>query len=355
MKHFLLISISVHIAALSVFFQASASTTLKSGESVHLYFGCEIYDIRNTSNPKLQKIFSGELCIFQNDGSVIQTLSDRVVKYDARMKELWSLPTEAHHQINLSPDGKQILILGSEAVLPKPKQGRARSDVLFVLDQNGKIKKRFSFFENRQQFQAAAWKNAVDRKFPIIWSPERFKEVSWEITHANSFYEIESHNAEKTNPEFKRGNYIVNDISLMMAFVLDASLTKIVWQKSLRPEVWNMTHDVQVLPSGRLFYYDNGTTKNPQSQLVEMDLATGKDVWVYRGQKGAQFYSKRWGSVQRLPDGGTLFTDFTTRQEIIEIDADGNRRWSWHPGANKYLQQARKADLSEFLKNNKAL
>ena len=349
-----IVQLSVLLVALTLSHAAKSANGDKAVGPFHLFFGCEIYDVQNTAQPKLLKKFGGELCIFQNDGTVIQTLPDRVAKYDVRMRELWSLPTKAHHQINLSPDGKQILILGSEAVLPNPKQGRARSDVLFVLDQNGKVKKRFSFFENRRQFNKTAWKNAVDRKFPMIWSPSRFKEVHWEITHANTFYEIESHSAEKTNPEFKKGNYIVNDISLMMAFVLDASLKKILWQKSLRPEFWNMTHDVQVLPNGRLLYYDNGTKDNPQSQLVEMDLATGKDVWVYRGQKGEKFYSKRWGGVQRLADGGTLYTDITTRQEIIEIDADGNRRWSWHPGPTKYLQQARKVDLGDFLKNNKA-
>ncbi len=325
------------------------------GALPHLYFGCEIYDVSNPSKPKLARKFPGELCLFFKDGSIVQTLQDRVAKYDARMKELWSLPTKAHHQVNLSPDGRHILIIGSEAVLTYRKYGRARSDVLYVVDQNGKVQKRFSFYDNRKQFNQAAWKNAAERRFPMVWNLDRFKEVKWEISHANSFYEIEANIAEKTNPEFKKGGYIVNDVSLMLAFVLDSSLKKIVWQKSLRPEVWNMTHDVQVLSNGRLLYYDNGTKENPQSSLRETDLATGKDEWVYRGQEGVRFFSNRWGGIQRLADGGTLYTDITTRPEIIEIDVSGKRRWSWYPGDGKYLQQARKVDLSDFLKNNKAL
>ncbi len=261
----------------------------------------------------------------------------------------------AHHQLNLSANGKQVLIIGSEAVLPNIKYGRARSDVLFVLSQNGRVEKRFSLYENRKQFEQKAWKSAVDRRFPMIWNLVRFKEVKWEITHTNSFYEIQAHSAEKSNPAFKRGNYLVNDASLMMAFVLDSKLKKVLWQKSLRPEAWNMTHDVQVLPTGRLFYYDNGTKENPQSQLLETDIATGKDVWIHKGQKGEQFFSNRWGGVQRLEDGGTLYTDITTAPKIVEIDALGAERWSWYPGEGKYLQQARKTDLSDFLKNNKAL
>lgn len=331
-----------------MFFSADAAA------APHLYFGCEIYDISDTSTPKLLRKFPGEICLFLNDGSVVQILPDRVSKTDTRMKELWSVPTKGHHQLNLSPDGRHILIIGSETVLPDRRYGNARSDVLYVVDQEGNVKKRFSFYENRKQFQRSAWKNAVDRRFPMIWSLARFKEVKWEITHANTFYEIDSHSAEKTNPEFKKGNYIVNDISLMMAFVLDSELKKVLWQKSLRPEFWNMTHDVQVLPNGRLLYYDNGTKENPQSSLRETDLATWKDAWTYQGQPGAKFYSKRWGGVQRLPDGGTLYTDITTRPEIIEIDQSGKRRWSWEPGEGKYLQQARKTDLSDFLKNNKA-
>lgn len=321
----------------------------------HLYFGCEIYDIRSPASPVMLRRFAGELCLFQDDGSVLQVLSDRVAKYDSKMKEVWSLPTRAHHQLNLSNDGKEILIIGSEAVLADKKSGRARSDVLFVVDQNGKIKKRFSFFENRKQFQQKAWQQAVDRKFPMIWNLKIFKDVSWELTHANSFYEIPSHQAESKKPEFKNRNYIVNDISLMMAFSLDSSLKKVLWQKSLRPEHWNMIHDVQILQNGHMLYYDNGTKENPKSALREVNLLTDKEVWSFTGFPGAPFYSKRWGGLQRLPDGGTLYTDITHGPEIVELDANGKKRWSWRPGDGKYLQQARKSNLGSFLKNNRAL
>jgi hypothetical protein len=325
----------------------------KTTQTPHLYFGCEIYDIQNIAAPKLVRMFAGEYCLFQKDGSVIQTLSERVVKYDRNMKELWSLPTKAHHQVNASVDGSQILILGSEAVEPDKQHGLARSDVLFVLDQSGEVKKKFSFYDNSKQVNKLDWDMAVKRRHRMQFGFQRFKDLKYEITHANSFYEIGPHAAEELNPAFKRGNYIVNDGSLMMAFVLDSSLTKIVWQRRLRRD-WHLLHDLQVLPTGRLFFYDNGPLKNGKSQLVETDLATWKDVWTYRGPEGKRFFAKRSGGVQRLADGGTLYT-ISNRPEIIEIDANGKKRWSWYPGDNKHLQQARKDDLSEFLANNGAI
>lgn len=332
----------------------------------HLHFGCEIYEVKVDSKtgkrtlPKALRKFPGELCLFQADGSVVMTFRHRVAKFDEKMKELWSYPTRAHHQLNASQNGSEILVIGSEIVdVGDKKAGNARSDVLLILGQDGKLKKRFSLFEGRKQFHQKAWRDAVARRFPMIWNVERFQEAKWEITHVNTFYEIPENALGKESPKgfsaFQAGGYIVNDISLMRMFVLDRDLKKVLWQKAIRPEAGHMTHDTQILSNGNLLFYDNGTPERPFSQLVEHNLVSGIDHWTYPKSFDKAFYAKRWGGIQILKSGNILFTDITKSPRIVEIDRQGVELWSWSPPENTYLQQARIEDLSNFLSRNQGI
>lgn len=359
---------ALRIFWLSTVFASIFSGSLGNAFAPHFTIGCEIYGRGDHGKVNLLRRFPGELCLFADDGSLVLSEKDQIIRFDKDMKKLWSLPIQAHHQVNWSADRRAILVIGSETIEigSGSKVERVRSDALYVIDLKGKVQKRFSFFEQRHQFNEKAWRAAMLRRYsserawktaapghrPDFLELSRFKGASWELTHANSFYEIEAHDAEPVRKEFRRGNYIVNDISLMMAFVLSSDLKRILWQKSLRKELWNMVHDVQVLPTGRLLLYDNGTPERPISQLVEIDLGTLSDVWTYRRAPPKTFYSPRWGGVQRLVDGRTLFTDITTVPTCIEIDRDGQEVWRWEPGKGKYLQQARVLNLNDFLRYN---
>lgn len=332
------------------------------GDGPHLYFGCEIYEVNfdlpvgRRPQPRLIKKMPGEQCLFKGDGSVVLTQTNEVVKYDHRMKKLWGFPTRAHHQINASANLDEILVIGTESIASKEiGSDPARADVLYVLGQDGKIKKRFSLFENRKQIDHRSWAEAIAGKFPLTWTLARFGDVKWELTHTNTFYELVPTPAGTRRQEFQAGNYIINDISLMLTIVIDRDLKQILWQKALgvRP---NMIHDTQLLQNGNLLYYDNGTKHRPYGRLVELDLNSGKELWVFPPAPSRAFYAPRLGGVQRLKSGGTLYTDTTKKPCIIELSKAGKEVWTWCPDrSSEYLQQARAADLTQFLKNNKGL
>ncbi len=331
-------------------------------EGQHLHFGCEIYEVARDSktgkrtSPRSLRKFPGELCLFQKDGSVVMTFPQRVAKFDAQMREVWSYPTRAHHQINSSLDGSEILVIGSEIVDVGDKAtGRARGDLLLVLGQDGKLRRSFSLAKEHAQFLKKSWQDAVKRRYPMVWNVSRFGEVKWEVTHVNTFYEISANDVTKSIPAFQSGGYIVNDISLMLTFVLDKNLKKVLWQKAMREDDWHMTHDTQILKNGNMLFYDNGTPTRPFSQLIEHDLVSGKDVWVYPAKPSKAFYAKRWGGLQLLKSGTVLFTDITSKPRIVEIDRAGHEQWSWSLAQDTYLQQARIEDLSQFLANNRGI
>lgn len=323
---------------------------LSATESGHNIIGCEIFAM----DKKMIRKFPGELCAFMRDGQLLASEESQIVSYGKKNNKLWTKEIKAHHQVNLNLAQEKFLVIGSRTVTPKNKAA-ARSDVLYLINRHGDIEKSFDLFEQQAQFDKIAWNQAASRKFPIVWTPSRFSDASWELTHVNSFYEIPENSFAKVNSAFSKGNFIVNDISLMLVFVLSADLKKVLWQSRLSTEAWTMYHDVQVLENGHLLYYENKTTNKSYTSLIEYDLQNNKIVWVYNRDPKKSFNAPHWGGVQLLKDKNILFTDITSGPKSIVIDRSGKVLWEMQSPPKTYLQQIKRQDLTAFLYNNKGL
>jgi outer membrane protein assembly factor BamB len=85
-----------------------------------------------------------------------------------------------------------------------------------------------------------------------------------------------------------------------------------------------------MLDSGHILIFDNGTYRE-WSRVVEMDPATGRIVWEYRGDPPEAFYSKWRGSNQRFPNGNTLICE-SERGHVFEVAENGEIVWEfWNP------------------------
>ena len=91
-------------------------------------------------------------------------------------------------------------------------------------------------------------------------------------------------------------------------------------------------HDAQILKSGNLLLFANGyKTKGPAlpfSQIVEMDLTTGQDVWTYVGDPPWSSNSPHISGVQRLSSGNTLICEGLWGR-IFEVTPDGRIVWEY--------------------------
>ena len=330
-------------------------------QTEHNVINCEIYDM----NKQLIRRVPGKMCIFLDNGGFISAQKENLVYYDNLRNEVWSQKIYPHHQMNLSIDQNSILVLGSQTQKMKgpKKTEKVRFDVLYILNLDGKILQTFDFYKNKNQFNKLQWLNAEKRKHSQIGAKELYSGVDWELTHANSFYEIPENTISATLPAFQKGNYIINDISLMLVFILSSDLKKILWQSTLLPEVWTMLHDVQVKPdSNLLVLYDNGTPERPQTRLVEFDVLQDKIHWQFPSVLTSTFYSKKMGGVQVLKNGHFLYNDITDIPVAHEIDRQGKMIWSLTPRfqyASKTkmepFQQIKRFDLSPFLKKHRGL
>lgn len=325
---------------------------------------CDIYNEKQ----ELIRKFPGRMCQFFEDGSFLSAVQDKLVYYDKFLTKVWSKDLYPHHQFNMSLDEKKILVIGSEIVELKAdsklkESTWIRSDVLYVMSRDGKILNQFNLYENRSQFDKKSWKSAMDRKFPIVWDLSLYKKAKWEVTHTNSFHEIPDNKIAIKIPAFKKGNFLVNDISLMQSFVLSSDLKTVLWQDQIIHSDWTMFHDVQVVEnSENIIFYDNGTPLRPETRLVEYNLVKNDISWQYPKELTTSFYSKKMGGLQLLENGDFLYNDLTKSAEFFEVNRKGEKVKSFLLG-HKYsldldknpFQQVKKMDLSKFLENQRGL
>jgi len=200
---------------------------------------------------------------------------------------------------------------------------------------------------------------------------DRFREVTpsgetvWEW-HSVDHYEEFEFTSEAKNLIRKRGgdwlhtntldvlpdgNIITCFRNLGMIAIVDKKTGKFIWKydKLVGP------HHPNMIDNGNIIVYDNGgqsgypAVKRDYTRLVEVNPKTDEVVWEYsylppnwvrthrshhlQARHRSQFYSRAWGSIQRLPNGNTLSLD-ATGGRLFEITHKGEIVWEF---VNPYL------------------
>lgn len=360
----------------------------------HYVVDCMILD----DSRKLIRQYPGEICLFLSDGSFIATFKDigipspdtkgRVDRIGPDGSVLWSKPHFTHHQLNLSVNQKELLVMATEFVKNDPAPLWA--DVLLVLDlQKGKTLKKKIIGDNPKQFLKD---NRYSRLNCRTYNDKDLRIPFCEISHINAFMEI-GPNKNSSNVSFlNEGNYLITDANPANVHVLDKNLSKIIWSKSFRPKSFGLIHDGQVLQDGTILFYNNqgpfpdyGIESLKRSaemnfydpvlnQIVRTEkidskwpkaftLSFGKFGldFIIRNKSEYQIYSPDMGGVQDL--GEALLYNVNSPVDggyAMEINhAIGGKQWIWNfpfnykkgiPGA---FLQIKKINLDQFLKNNK--
>jgi hypothetical protein len=302
----------------------------------------------------------GARCIFFPDGSLTTGSNERLARVGPDGIKKWARPIDTHHVMSLSEDGKKLLVMTRS--LRKVKGQRVRFDKLALYDLDGKELAAFDFYNHRGEIEKRLSKDKRGKLLVIPDDPTRHvpDDVKLEFSHANAFAEIPENAAAGKNPAFAKGNFIVNGLG-QNVFILDKGLRKILWSM----ELGYSAHDVQVLPSGRLMLYRNSSPPELGenfSTIEELDPFTSESSVLYKADP-PQSFSSRWnGGAQILENGHLFLSDITNGGRIFEVDKNGKTVWSKpyplidaRTGKPEEFQQARRLDLSEFLKNHKGL
>ena len=105
----------------------------------------------------------------------------------------------------------------------------------------------------------------------------------------------------------------------------DPKKREVVWAKK---GSWRKQHEPVLLPSGTMLLFDNqkgGTDSN----VLEFDPVSMKEVWSYRGGKDGAFYSAECGVASRLPNGNTLVVE-SLNGRAFEVNPAKKIVWEYY-------------------------
>lgn len=281
--------------------QAASSTDWRT---LQIVAHCTILNFKG----EVLKQFPGAICAFLPDGRFVSGTTSELAMYDASEKKLWAIPGHFHHQVNLSQDKKTILALSSLSEFKDKKM--IRKDRFLRISLEGKILGDsnsgvlFSHFAIDKGVSGVNFKNAGAKEGPVL-----------EGSHFNSIHEIPSNKLAQSNPAFREGNVIVNDVSAGV-FIFSKDLSKPLFMHRHKLPIY--THDTQVNEKGNLIYFNNeqvGTQSNlqggPYSGVEEINPLTGKMIYQFFGRPKEIFYSACCGGVQELDNETLLISHMT--------------------------------------------
>ena len=320
----------------------------------HIHSGCSIYDSVGTLLAKVP----GLRCLFFADGSYLSGDQDELVYFDATNIAKWNRPLTTHHLLTLTKAGH--VLVGSSSRL-KIRNSWFRTDVLHLVDlKTGKSIHQFDFGSIKSWIEKGEEKR-MDASYDYSPRSKSLSEVTQEVSHMNSYYEIpELDPGVEKSPGLRAGSIIVNFIGASRLFILDQKLSHVVGRIDLGP--LRSKHDVQVERAGTLLIYGNVASENPPiTRGLRYDLRKKRQVAQWPAAEPT-FFAPVAGSIQILPDGHVFMSDLSAGPRALEFDQRGTlvKEISLGPKFDASqtpngLQEAKRLDLSAFLKNHRAL
>jgi hypothetical protein len=252
-----------------------------------------------------------------------------LVKLDRHSNVLWSYAGLAHHDLDVSDDGRIFVLTRRRTRNAGDGRHEAWEDFVTLLDPGG-----------RKLGEVSLYRAVADSKFSD-WLRDARKEG--DIFHTNT---LEIVDARLRLPEVRPGQVLVSLHGLHALAVVDLEAGRVVW--GLRGS-WRFQHQPTVLDNGHILLFDNLGTHG-RSRVIEIDPARGEEVWRYQADESGRFFSFCCGSNERLPNGDTLVTE-SERGRAFEVDRDGQVVWEyWNPHRVEVDGELKTATLYEVVR-----
>ena len=269
---------------------------------------------RGWSNPEL--LAGGDL--------LVPTRKDLArFTWDGRVR--WRVRGHYHHDVERTPRNTVVALAARPLALRSGT--KIRDNILVELKPNGRPRKRLSLYQVLAQspllfsFQDSVFVNVDD----VV-----------DLLHANSIEFMRSDELAARHRLYALDNVVVSMRHQDSVVVVDWKTNELVW--AWGQGVVSGPHDATVLPSGNFLIFDNGLERG-WSRVIELDPLSREIVWEYRAPDPADFYTRRRGSNQRLPNGNTLIGnsdsgkafevtpggDVVWRYRVTHTDAEGHR------------------------------
>ena len=238
-------------------------------------------------------------------------------------QERWKVAMNAHHDLEVTPDGKLAVLGFLRNREPGPDLGaeqgvELREDTVELYDLDGNHLARRSLYDvllSRPDLLE------VGPVAPVEQAGVRFLD----LLHSNSVEFLEQPAAGEAHALFEPGNVLVSLRHQDSVVIFDWESGELLWAWG-RGELIG-PHDATLLDNGHLLIFDNGLGRE-WSRIVELDPRTNRIVWQYKAKPPGNFYTGSRGSNQRLANGNTLIAE-SDRARAIEVTPAGKTVWAW--------------------------
>ena len=251
-----------------------------------------------------------------------------LAKLDKDSNVLWHFDENAHHRMDVGPDGKLYVLTQSMVKTdPKSKRGFLPSEVLedflVILTPDGKTLEKISLVD---AFLGTPYE-------PLLKKRHRGK--SFDVLHTNSVNVLTPETA-KAFPQFKAGQVLLSFHTPSAIAVLDLDSRSIVW---LAQGSWKLQHDAEFVDDGTIMMFDNQGAGNKMSRILKYDPADQSVKVAYQGNDEHPFYIVVRGMQQLLPNNNILITE-AGKGRVFEVTPEQKIVWEFinpHQVRNKPL------------------
>jgi len=254
------------------------------------------------------------------DGSLLALYDyQALVKMDERSNLQWVFWGGPHHDFEVQPNG-DIFALTATRRRYKPWSPTSMVTDCYVsrLDPHGIERDRVSLIEAiHKSGMLGLWRLLVAERETAIGR-------IGDVLHANSVQVVDGRLADRL-PAFQAGRVLVSLPVIHTVVLVDMDTKRVVW--SLQG-TFRFQHDARLLPTGRLLLFDNQRGPDERSAVLEIDLASRKTTWAYRGTPDRPFFSWCCGMNHRLPNGNTLIVE-TEAGRAIEVTPENDVVWEF--------------------------
>ena len=268
--------------------------------------------------------------LFEN-GDIIGVFNGLgLVKLDKDSNLLWKYTGGSHHDLHVGEDGLIYAISHRQKADERISRGTdILEDAVTVLDSAGNELRRVSLMEAFWNSDYASWlrSGAISLNRRVI-----------DVFHANRIVALDDRFSDRV-PAFREGNFLLSLRNLNTLVVLDMEEEKIVWSMS---GMWLQQHCPSLMEDGDILLFDNQGNYG-SSRILEVDPVTQEVEWSYGGDERNDFYSEKYGTVQRLPNGNSLIAE-SHFGRAIEVTPEGDIVW-------EFYNPARAGDSNEFVAN----
>jgi len=215
-----------------------------------------------------------------------------IIKIDKFSNMLWYYPGIAHHDLDITEDGRICALTAEVRMIPRLNDKLPiAEESICILDQDGNELQKISIIE-------------CFEKSPFSLVVREAAKKGGDIFHTNSVVVYEKAFPHK---EFNihKGDVLISirNLSALAVIDLEKQMVKFYIQG-----IWKYQHEPKIQPDGNILLFDNSGF-NSNSRIVEFNPFEKKIVWNYTGNPPDSFRSDYCGFVQRLDNGNTLITE----------------------------------------------